>query len=202
MRRKHNEVVDPIKINEILSSTTIGRLATNGADGFPYITPVNFVCFGGRIYFHCAPEGEKLDNIARDPKVCFQVDVPLAYLDSSYGLSRPGGTICNLHQFYHCVIIRGEASVVPDGALKIQALNELVGKHEKRFDFDKVHSGMPAYRACKVVEIKPRTMTAKSDLHQKKSAAERLAMAKHLMVSSAQKRFETIEALGFDPDEI
>jgi len=180
MRRKHSEVTDPEKIDKILLSATIGRLATNGADGYPYITPVNFVYYNGNIYFHCAPEGEKLDNIARDPKVCFQVDIPLAYLGKGYNLSRNSSNICGLHQLYHCVIIRGEARVVADSSLKIEALNELIASHENRRDFEKVHDGLPAYHACKVIEIRPVTISAKSDLHQKKSAEERLAMAKYL----------------------
>ncbi len=78
MRRKHSEVNDPKEIQRILSLTNIGRLATNGEDGYPYMTPVNFVCIEGNIYFHCAPKGEKLDNIMRDPRVCFEVDVTLS----------------------------------------------------------------------------------------------------------------------------
>ena len=202
MRRNHSEVTDPEKIDEILSSATIGRLATNGDDGYPYITPVNFVYYKGKIYFHCAPTGEKLDNIARDPKVCFQVDVPLAYLDVGYSLKQGSGNSCGLHQFYHCVIIRGEARIVPDSSLKIDALNELIATHEKSHDFEKVHAGLPAYHACKVVEIKPAKITAKSDLHQKKTAAERLAMAKYLKESRLPKAIETIRAFGFDPEEI
>ena len=199
MRRKHSEITDPKKINETLSSVNIGRLATKGDDGYPYITPVNFVFYQGRIYFHCAPEGEKLDNIARDPKVCFQVDIPLAYLDS--GLARVK-TACNVHQLYHCVIIRGEARVVPNGPLKVDALNALVAKHEKNLDFEKVHEDMPAYKACKVVEITPKMITAKSDLAQNRSNEERLVIAKYLKSRNWPKDMETIEAMGFNPKEI
>lgn len=202
MRRKHSKVTNPEKIAEILRSAAVGRLATCGADGYPYITPVNFVYYRENIYFHCAPEGEKLDNIARNAKVCFQVDIPLAYLDGGYGLSRGGGNVCGLHQFYHCVIIRGEARIVPDGSLKIEALNELIAKHEKRPDFEKVHNGLPAYHACKVVEIRPRTISSKSDLHQKKPDEERLAMARYLKARNWPKDIETVEALGFEPQEI
>ncbi|MDF1591909.1 MAG: pyridoxamine 5'-phosphate oxidase family protein [Desulfobacterales bacterium] len=202
MRRKHSEVTDTEKIDQILLSATIGRLATNGADGYPYITPVNFVYYRGNIYFHCAPKGEKLDNIARNPKVCFQVDIPLAYLGKGYNLSRNSDNICGLHQFYHCVIIRGEARVVPDSPLKIDALNELIASHENHRDFEKVHGDLPAYHACTVVEIRPETISAKSDLHQKKSAEERLAMAKYLKTGRVPKGIETIKAFGFDPAEI
>jgi nitroimidazol reductase NimA-like FMN-containing flavoprotein (pyridoxamine 5'-phosphate oxidase superfamily) len=80
MRRTHCEICDPQEIERILGSATIGRIATNGADGYPYITPVNFVHQEGNIYFHSALKGEKLENLERDPKVCFEVDIPLAYL--------------------------------------------------------------------------------------------------------------------------
>ena len=199
MRRKHSEITDPEKIKNTLSSVNIGRLATKGDDGYPYITPVNFVSYQGRIYFHCAPEGEKLDNIARDPKVCFQVDIPLAYLDSSLARVK---TACNVHQLYHCVIIRGEARVVPNGPLKVDALNALVAKHEKNLDFEKVHEDMPAYKACKVVEITPKMITAKSDLAQNRSNEERLVIVKYLKSRNWPKDMETIEAMGFNPKEI
>ena len=83
MRRNCCEITNPQDIERILNSTTIGRLAPSGADGYPYITPVNFVYHDGNIYFHSASKGEKLDNLARDPKVCFEVDIPLAYLDKT-----------------------------------------------------------------------------------------------------------------------
>jgi nitroimidazol reductase NimA-like FMN-containing flavoprotein (pyridoxamine 5'-phosphate oxidase superfamily) len=199
MRRKNSEVKDPAQIEDVLETVNIGRLATMGSDGYPYITPVNFVYLGGHVYFHCAPQGEKLDNIARDPKVCFQVEQPLAYLDSGY---TGGKNIGNLHQFYKCVVIRGEARVVPDGPLKSAALNALVAKHEKRNDVEEVREDMPAYKACKVVEIKPGGMTAKFDLAQNRSPEERLAIAEYLKERNRPRDRDTIEAMGFDPDDI
>jgi len=100
MRRKQCEVTDFQKIQQILDSTNIGRLAIIGGDGHPYITPVNFVRYSGNIYFHCAPQSEKLDNLKRNPKVCFTVDVPLAYLVSRFDQKQH---VCSLSQFYHCV---------------------------------------------------------------------------------------------------
>lgn len=199
MRRKHSEITDPEKIKKTLSSANIGRLATNGADGYPYITPVNFVFYQGNIYFHCAPEGEKLDNIDRNSQVCFEVDIPLAYLD--LGLT-PGRDVSGLHQLYHCIIIRGEARIVPNSPFKVDALNALVAKHEKSQDFEKVHEDMPAYKACKVVEIIPKTITAKSDLAQNRSDEDRLAIAKYLKSRNWPKDMETVEAMGFNLKEI
>ena len=197
MRRKHSEVTDPRDIERVLSTATIGRMASHGADGYPYITPVNFVYLNRNIYFHCAPAGEKLDNIAKDPHVCFQVDIPLAYLDAAYD---PARGACKLHQLFHCVIIRGEASVVPHGELKTEVLNALVAKHEPGVALQPVTEDLPAYRACAVVEIRPKTITAKSDLNQNKSHEERLAQARYFKRRNMPGDLETVKAMGFDPD--
>jgi nitroimidazol reductase NimA-like FMN-containing flavoprotein (pyridoxamine 5'-phosphate oxidase superfamily) len=195
MRRHQCEVTDPQEIHRILSAATIGRLATLGADGYPYVTPVNYVYDNGGIYFHCALKGEKLDNIARDDRVCFQVDIPLAYLDQGFN---PRGGACSLHQFYHCVIIRGRARLVPDGELKTAALNALVAAHEPDRSPAPVDASMSAYKACAVVEIRPESMTAKSDLAQKKTAEEREALARYLMRRGRPGDRQTAEAMGLD----
>ena len=194
MRRKHSEVTDPKEIEHILSLTNIGRLATIGLDGYPYITPVNFVSMGGNIYFHCAPKGEKLDNLARDPRVCFEIDVPLAYIDIGLDPDRP---ICHLHQFYHCVIIRGKATIVRDGQLKVSALNALIAKHEKTEDFKKVTEEMSGYKACEVIEVKPDSVSAKSDLIQNKSEEDRRAVAEYLFNRNQPGDRDTVAAMGF-----
>ena len=194
MRRKHSEVTDPKEIERILSSTNIGRVATVGADGFPYITPVNFVSLEGNIYFHCAPKGEKLDNLMREPRVCFEVDVPLAYIDIGLDPARP---ICQLHQYYHCVIIRGIAADVKDSTLKLAALNALIAKHEKTENFPPVTADMSSYKACKVIEIKPDSITAKSDFSQNQPEENRRAIAEYLFKRNQPGDHEAVEAMGF-----
>jgi uncharacterized protein len=194
MRRNHSEITDTKEIQRILSLTNVGRLATNGQDGYPYITPVNFVSLDGSIYFHCAPQGEKLNNLIRDPRVCFEVDVPLAYIDIGLDPSRP---ICNLHQFYHCVIIRGTAAVVKDGTPKLAALNALIAKHENTDNFKKVAADMSGYKACEVIVIKPDSISAKSDLIQNKSEEDRRTVAEYLFQRNRPGDRQTVAAMGF-----
>ncbi|MGB5745640.1 MAG: pyridoxamine 5'-phosphate oxidase family protein [Desulfobacterales bacterium] len=194
MRRNHSEVTDPKEIERILSSTNIGRMATIGKDGYPYITPVNFVSLGGNIYFHCAPKGEKLDNLSRERRVCFEVDVPLSYLDIGMDPTRP---ICHLHQYYHCVIIRGTATDFHDQTLKLAILNALIAKHEKTDDFTPVTADMSGYKACKVIEIKPDSITAKSDFSQNQPEESRRAIAGYLFKRNQPGDREAVEAMGF-----
>jgi nitroimidazol reductase NimA-like FMN-containing flavoprotein (pyridoxamine 5'-phosphate oxidase superfamily) len=194
MRRKHSEVTDPGEIARILSMTNIGRMATIGQDGYPYITPVNFVSMDGNIYFHCAPKGEKLDNLKENPRVCFEVDVPLSYIDRALDPTRP---TCHLHQYYHCVIIRGKAAVVEDTELKVAALNELVAKHEGNNDFEPVDAGMPLCKACHVIEIKAESVTAKSDFSQNQPEKNRRAIAEYLFKRNQPGDRESVRAMGF-----
>jgi len=193
MRRIHSEITDPKEIQRILSLTNIGRLATNGKDGYPYITPVNFISFEGNIYFHCAPKGEKLDNIRLDSHVCFEVDVPLSYLGIGFDPNRP---TCHLHQFYHCVIIRGSASIVKNSKLKVAVLNVMIAKHEGNEDFEPVNENMAGYKACEVIEVKPVFVTAKSDLAQNRPEEDRRAIAEYLSKRNRPGDREAVEAMN------
>lgn len=199
MRRRQNEITDRTELERILEAATIGRMATIGSDGYPYVTPVNYVYDQGAIYFHCALTGEKLDNIARDPKVCFAVDIPLAYLDLDFDPAAGG---CRVTQFYHSVVIRGEARVLPDGARKTAALNALVARHEPGKEFPPIDADLPAYKGCAVVAITPHSMTGKSNLAQGKSREARQAIARYLLRRNRPGDVETAAAMGFEPDAV
>ena len=58
---------------KILKNCKSGVLAVSGDDGYPYTVPLNFVYKDGKIYFHCAKNGHKLDAIKQNKKVSFCV---------------------------------------------------------------------------------------------------------------------------------
>jgi uncharacterized protein len=177
MRRIQCEITEPEKIREVLTRCTVGRLATIGRDGYPYISPVNYVVYNDSVYFHCAHQGEKIDNILADNRVCFEVDIPLAYLDIAFDPTRPP---CQVHQFYHCVIIRGRAFIIEDHIEKVAALNALMASHEHRPDFAAITADTPAVSLCTVVAVRIETISCKSDLAQKKSDDERQQIGNYL----------------------
>ena len=177
MRKKYCAVTDSEDIIRILERCRIGRLATNGVDGFPYIVPLNFVYWRGSVYFHCARKGEKMDNIQRDPKVCFEVDIPLSYVGRECNLQLPP---CQVHQLYHSVILRGLAEIVEDIDEKVAALNALMARHEERPDFNEIKADMTGVKICNVVAVRIESITAKSDLLQKKTDDEKNHVAEYL----------------------
>lgn len=192
MRRKQCEIVDSQHICRVLTDSTVGRLATVGLDGYPYITPVNFVWWQDAIYFHSALAGEKLDNMKRDPKVCFEVDIPLSYLGlGSTAQSDP----CRLHQLYHCVIIRGQATLIEDAEEKAEVLNALLQAHEPEIDSPLLTGKTPMLSACAVVKIHPQHISAKSDLLQGKDTEVVKGIEEYLLQRGQETDMQTVEAI-------
>lgn len=58
---------------DVLIHAPRGVLAVHGEDGYPYAFPMNYLYWDGKIYFHCAKEGHKLDALACNDKVSFCV---------------------------------------------------------------------------------------------------------------------------------
>ncbi len=78
MRKAEKKLTDQEMLT-ILENAEYGVLSTVGEDGYPYGVPVNFVYKDGDIFFHCALEGHKLENISFNNKVsfCVTTDVEL-----------------------------------------------------------------------------------------------------------------------------
>lgn len=58
---------------EVLQTQPRGILAVHGEDGYPYAVPMDFLYRDGKLYFHCAKQGHKLDAIQADSRVSFCV---------------------------------------------------------------------------------------------------------------------------------
>ena len=98
---------------EILARAEHGVLATVGAGGWPYAVAVNHVLSGDTLYFHCALEGHKLENIAHEERVSF--------------CAVPSATVLPhaLSTLYESAVFFGRAAVVTDPAEKRRALELL-----------------------------------------------------------------------------
>ncbi|SFN78322.1 hypothetical protein SAMN05660284_02248 [Formivibrio citricus] len=71
--RRQDRETGAEEAESLLAGCLYGVLATTSADGQPYAVPLSYVFHAGNIYFHCAPEGQKLDNIQANPAVSFCV---------------------------------------------------------------------------------------------------------------------------------
>ena len=81
--RRFKQALPREECETILENAYRGFLSVIGDRGYPYTVPINFVYTDGKIYFHCAREGHKLDAIVACSKACFTViDEPVKEPDS------------------------------------------------------------------------------------------------------------------------
>jgi len=72
MRRKRQQLSEEESIS-ILKKATAGTLALLGDDNYPYAVPISYVYADGRLYFHSALSGHKVDAIRKCDKASFCV---------------------------------------------------------------------------------------------------------------------------------
>ena len=121
MRKHEKEITDRGEMEDILSRVEVVRVAMCDGEE-PYVVPVNFGYRDGCLYFHCAPEGHKLDILRRNNRVCFE-----AATDINLLLDKTGGCGCTTH--YLCVMGRGRAEILEDTEAKLEGLRVLMAHY-------------------------------------------------------------------------
>lgn len=71
--RRKDRIMEEASALELLETGEYGFLAMNGRNGYGYGIPISYVKEGNRLYFHCAPEGYKLECLEASPEVSFCV---------------------------------------------------------------------------------------------------------------------------------
>ncbi len=71
--RRNRQQLSQAECEAILKEGTSGVLAVEGDEGYPYAVPLSYLYEDGKLYFHCAKSGHKLDALRRNPKVSFCV---------------------------------------------------------------------------------------------------------------------------------
>lgn len=72
MRRFRQQLSDDESVG-ILKKATSGTLALLGDNGYPYAVPISYVYAEGKLYFHSALSGHKVDAIRNCDKASFCV---------------------------------------------------------------------------------------------------------------------------------
>ena len=116
MRRKDREK-DAAFAMEVLRDCEYATLATINKDGSPYCIPVSVAVVRNAIYFHCAAEGQKLDNIKNNENVCIS--------GARYTKLTPD----NFTTEYESAVAAGKCYIVYDETEKIAALKAICEKY-------------------------------------------------------------------------
>lgn len=114
--RRNKQLLSPEDTKAVLDRCTNGVLACMGDEGYPYAVPLSYVYLNGKIYFHSAKAGHKIDAIAKDPKVSFSI------IDEDTIVSK------EYTSHFRSVIAFGKARIV-EGDERLEAFMALVEKY-------------------------------------------------------------------------
>lgn len=129
MRRKDRQVNNVPDIELIISRCDVCRIAFADKNT-PYIVTMNFgYCQGDPscFYFHCAPEGRKIDLIARNNYVCFEMDTD--------HMLYTGKTGCDWGMNFSSIIGYGKISIISDAEEKKKGLDCIMSHYSGRNNF-------------------------------------------------------------------
>jgi nitroimidazol reductase NimA-like FMN-containing flavoprotein (pyridoxamine 5'-phosphate oxidase superfamily) len=119
MRKQKNLVSDQAEMEAILQKALVLRVAMC-REGQPYVVPVNFAYADGRLYFHTGHKGMKMDFLAANNRVCYEVDTEVKLL--------PAEGPCDWSVRYESVVGFGRARKVEDQDERLKALR-LIMEH-------------------------------------------------------------------------
>ena len=152
MRRKDRERDESFAL-EVLRDCEYATLATTNPDGTPYCIPISPVLIENTIYFHCAPEGQKLENINKNNIVCI----------SGVGYTKLIPE--KITTEYESAVATGKCYIVTDNEENIMALKAICEKYAK--------SSMEHFEK-KIAEYSHRTCVCKIELMKITGKANRM----------------------------
>lgn len=139
----------------ILREENTGILALSGDDGYPYLVPLNYLYTEGKesdslgkIYFHSAKAGHKIDAIERDPKASFCVIADDTVLPDKYSTA------------YKSIIAFGTVRLI-EGDLAHKALFELGDKYNPHHEDRTLEEVNSAEDRCTMIEFSIEHLTGK-----------------------------------------
>lgn len=117
MRRK-DRAISQEECFQILQAGEYCVLASVDSEGMPYATPLSYVFMNGKVYFHAAQEGHKLDNLRAAPRCSLAV----------IGKTQPVYAK-NFTTYYESVVIFGRVEEIYNPTDKTQILTALANKY-------------------------------------------------------------------------
>lgn len=121
--RRTDKLMSDDLVRETIARGYSGRLATVGADGWPYVVPLLYVWMNGEIWVHNARvRGHLRTNVEHESRVCFEIDEPGEVF--AYGRFE-----CDTSVAYRSVVAFGRIRVVEDRGQKQAFCDALIAKY-------------------------------------------------------------------------
>ena len=156
MRRKR-QALSMEETAAILYRGTSGVLALSGDDGYPYAVPMSYVYTDGKIYFHCAKAGHKLDALKRNAKASFCVIAQDQVVAEEYT------------SYFKSVIVFGQIRVLENIQEKHAAIEKLAIKYAPQDEPEAREKAIAReWQALCMLEMRIEHMTGKAAIELRK----------------------------------
>ena len=133
MRRKRQQLSEAESV-ALLKKATSGTLALLGDNGYPYAVPISYVYSEGKLYFHSALSGHKVDAIRNCDKASFCV------------IAKDDVQPEKFTTFFRSVIAFGRIHIIEDEAEKLKTARMLGNRynpnHEEALQ-NELENGLP-----------------------------------------------------------
>jgi len=149
MRRKAQQLSEAEALG-ILKGGSSGVLAVAGDESYPYAVPLSYAYAEGRLFFHVACSGHKLDAIARNDKVSFCVVAQDVVVPADFTTR------------YRSAVVFGRARILTEDAEKRRALRLLVEKYSPGFLAEGEAEITRAWERFHALELRIEHMTGKA----------------------------------------
>ena len=114
--RRSRQLLSEEESIRLLTSATAGVLSLVGDDGYPYGVPLSHVYSNGKLYFHSALSGHKVDAVKACAKASFTVIAADDVKPSEFTT------------YFRSVICFGKVRLIEEETEKMAALRELVAR--------------------------------------------------------------------------
>jgi uncharacterized protein len=152
--RRIDRLMSQERTQDFLARGFCGRIASTGADGWPYCVPLLYVWTGTEVLVHTtAARGHFRANVEHDPRVCFEVDEPGDVFE--YGRFE-----CDSSVAYRSVIVSGAIRIVDDAVAKAKFFDAFMAKYGKP-DSGRPKNFYPRLDDVTVYAIAPERITGK-----------------------------------------
>lgn len=147
--RRRKQLLPEEKSVSILERMTSGVLAVMGDNGYPYAVPLSYVYCDGKLYFHSAKTGHKIEAIIRNEKVSFCVIEQDNVVPEEYTT------------YFRSVIVFGKARILTDDKEKRKAMEILAEKYSPSQQEGRLQEIEKSFKHFVMIELLVESMTGK-----------------------------------------
>ena len=197
MRRQEKEIKNRAAIDQVLEAGEWGVLGLVSPEGKALLVPLNYVYFEGRIYFHGAHDGEKMDAIRANGEATFLVVEAYAQIPS-YAFDPERA--CKATQFYRSVMAYGRVGLVEDLDRKARVLQATMERLQPEGGYRAIAASDPLYAAAvkevAILELTVARVSGKQEVGQRLTPSARASATESLLKRGGPGDLRAAAALG------